>query len=65
MHWSIFYGFGLNFSNNRLGGGSKGFLSRWGENLMDFVTILLMGIPFLLFQGFIHFCNNVITKKGE
>ena len=32
---------------------------------MDFVTILLMGIPFLLFQGFIHFCNNVITKKGE
>ncbi|CAH0159100.1 hypothetical protein SRABI96_00910 [Peribacillus sp. Bi96] len=32
---------------------------------MDVIAILLMVTPFILFLGFIHFCNKVIAKEGE
>ncbi|SIR69672.1 hypothetical protein SAMN05878482_10574 [Peribacillus simplex] len=32
---------------------------------MDVLAILLMVKPFILFLGFLHFCNKVIANEGE
>ncbi len=32
---------------------------------MDFVSISLVAIPFLLFLAFIRFCDKVIEEEGE